>query len=1413
MQVQECQGFEELMPATARLINMRDEKAVLDHSLQIVRGLGFDRVRIYLLSEDKEYLVCKAQSDALDAGIKKGVIRACNTEWKNSGNVSYGAERVWEGVDEAGEGCRYIPLLLQEEMIGQLAVDNEASGRPILEKSLGQVVVFAPYVAVGIDNARRFTNIKKRADGLEAVLKTLSLINSSLKLEDALQIACQAAVELLEVDHSGLVLFMSNQGKGSVSAEYPESINALEMEIPVHGIPCEERLIRDKEPINIYDVANESSLGSVRELLIGLNIHSILLVPIQIKDVVVGSFSLDAIGQKRLFTREEIELCKVFALQLAVAIDNAKLVEKVNERNMRLELLLKVSNALSEAKTLQEGLQSLAQILGSSLSYSFCQVLLLEEDVSYMKLLAAYYNVQQCGEMNPALNEGRITRLVEWPGLPKLLEQGEPKVLHSGEPEVEESLRQFSEKLGLEKPVQLLLIVPLKIESRVVGILNLGDVREVDQPPMAEEMEWIEAVALQASGLIDRMHQQMARENLHNAVQQMSHHISLDDVLQDIMVSMREVLGADCVAIRLYDAFLGRFIPDALVAVNIAEEQLRQFQEEAPEPGRTAHKVMEEEWIGVHDIHAAEFDYIGNSTRETLNQCGIKSFQAILLKTGSEMMGVLYVNYKYSRKFEERDRRYLDNLAKFAALSLQKAKLLDQLQKTQRAAEIVSGLMTLGDLGITLSSVATETRKVIGCDAVVLYPFDPDTNIITPPVTDGVIYPERVSGYKSTPNSLVHKMLQKDNPYTAEKVNSDPLFQDHRFVKDEEIESCLAIPLKVKDREGKYKKVGVMFVNYRTPHHFTRDELKSIELFANQAAVAIRNAHLFQDKKKKLEEQQKLGELSKEFLDVQQIDEVLDRIFPMILSLIKPDGCAAVLLEKRHQLCVARIMAGEAAHQVEMRQSEMTGQNDFDLALSEATSWQGMDFGFCVPMRRDEELIGVISLYTREFHTFTNADVTLLSIIADQAAIAIKMAGQYDAIKRKSAYLDALHEAAKAITKSVSTGSKGILNRIIKAAVRCLREGKGAEISFGTIQLYDEKTDQLNFESVYTEEDYRLDGWIGETRSVKSIQDSARIGITGRTILMGEPQIVSDVSKDPDYIEFDSRIKSALTVPLLDGERVLGVLGMESDQQDVFDEDDEVTLEALAELAVSAIRNALQYDDLKSTRTLADARTALAWMGMTSSSWRHMVHGYAITIADMVDLAVSDLEDGLATEVKNRLGDIYDMAQLIQKYPITAPLSIEEGLRSILVNTLLHERMKQLLESKRYISVNLRFNFMLPSAATVRANPDWLIRALEVLVGNAIDAMSFSSEKVLTVSSRVVREMVQIEITDTGKGIPPDIFEKILEEPINQPQETKKLGVGLLMARLIAQVYHGDIRCERTDATGTTMVLSLPLER
>ena len=109
--------------------------------------------------------------------------------------------------------------------------------------------------------------------------------------------------------------------------------------------------------------------------------------------------------------------------------------------------------------------------------------------------------------------------------------------------------------------------------------------------------------------------------------------------------------------------------------------------------------------------------------------------------------------------------------------------------------------------------------------------------------------------------------------------------------------------------------------------------------------------------------------------------------------------------------------------------------------------------------------------------------------------------------------------------------------------------------------------------------------------------------IIERAVKTGQSQLLDDASRDKDYLLYDSRTRSALAVPIKIGDEVIGVINIEHPNSKVFHEDDQRALEALAAQAAIAIQNARQYEDLMKTKGLVGARTALAWMGITSGSF------------------------------------------------------------------------------------------------------------------------------------------------------------------------------------------------------------------
>ncbi len=99
------------------------------------------------------------------------------------------------------------------------------------------------------------------------------------------------------------------------------------------------------------------------------------------------------------------------------------------------------------------------------------------------------------------------------------------------------------------------------------------------------------------------------------------------------------------------------------------------------------------------------------------------------------------------------------------------------------------------------------------------------------------------------------------------------------------------------------------------------------------------------------------------------------------------------------------------------------------------------------------------------------------------------------------------------------------------------------------------------------------------SRDLAPALDGAR-GLVGRVVRRRQPELITDVSRDPDYIAGDPAVRSEICVPLVDGERMLGVLDVQSTAQHRLDETDLAAVRAVGDRLAGAIALGSQRQDL-----------------------------------------------------------------------------------------------------------------------------------------------------------------------------------------------------------------------------------------
>jgi PAS domain S-box-containing protein len=113
----------------------------------------------------------------------------------------------------------------------------------------------------------------------------------------------------------------------------------------------------------------------------------------------------------------------------------------------------------------------------------------------------------------------------------------------------------------------------------------------------------------------------------------------------------------------------------------------------------------------------------------------------------------------------------------------------------------------------------------------------------------------------------------------------------------------------------------------------------------------------------------------------------------------------------------------------------------------------------------------------------------------------------------------------------------------------------------------------------------------------------------------------------------------------------------------------------------------------------------------------------------------------------------------------------------------------------------------------IQADPDYLKRVFQNLIGNSRDAMPEGGTITITVSlctEDAKNNTVLVRVTDTGTGIPPELTEKIFDPFFTTKKPGKGTGLGLALVRRIVMLHSGTIIVEKTGYEGTTFRIELP---
>ncbi len=232
------------------------------------------------------------------------------------------------------------PLMARGEVYGALALYFPQS-RVFSPDEQGTLSAFAAQAGVALGNARAFADEN-------ALLEMARVTSSTLELDEVLALVCREALETLDLERSFIGFFdlldMQNQ-RAEIGKLYAQGFqDGLEGFIKPFVIADEAfaKLILDLEPIVINE-AQDESLESEGPTLLGA--QAFVVAPIQVQGQVLGILYADSTRTSEITARES-RLAAAIAQQAALAIQNARLYERIQAQQQQYSLLAEAATDL-----------------------------------------------------------------------------------------------------------------------------------------------------------------------------------------------------------------------------------------------------------------------------------------------------------------------------------------------------------------------------------------------------------------------------------------------------------------------------------------------------------------------------------------------------------------------------------------------------------------------------------------------------------------------------------------------------------------------------------------------------------------------------------------------------------------------------------------------------------------------------------------------------------------------------------------------------------------------------------------------------------------------------------------------------------------------------------------------------------
>jgi signal transduction histidine kinase/DNA-binding response OmpR family regulator len=471
-------------------------------------------------------------------------------------------------------------------------------------------------------------------------------------------------------------------------------------------------------------------------------------------------------------------------------------------------------------------------------------------------------------------------------------------------------------------------------------------------------------------------------------------------------------------------------------------------------------------------VHVPDVEAIAEEmpdTYATAHRVGWRAEVAAPLIHGGEVLGALALYNGEVGSFSEDRIRLLERFADQAAIAIANTHLFQELeQRNRELTETLEQQTATAEILRVIASSPADLDRVLGAVAESAARLCEARDVLVWRVEGDVLRPTMAFGWATSEGEGFTLPLDRESiPGRAVVDRQSVHVEDVYAVADSEfptgapvarrqnLRSALATPL-IRDGVA----IGVILIRRSEVRPFTTRQIRLLETFADQAAIAVENARLFQALQERtaqltrsVEELEALGAISQAVSSSLDLQEVLTTVTRYAVELSGgdagtiyelnhaagefiprvtynvPEEMAALIQEIRPRLDGDSILA----HAAQSRGAVQVPSIAENTGSPVVAALQNIGVGalLAVPLARDQNVLGVLVVRRGRTGEFSQAVVNLVQTFANQSILAIENADLFHEVERKSQELEIASQHKSDFLANMSHELRTPLNAII----------------------------------------------------------------------------------------------------------------------------------------------------------------------------------------------------------------------------------------------------------------------------------------------------------------------------------------------------------------------------------------------